>query len=112
MTWSAIGTLTACSRGTDEARTEAFSSQPHVLATPQFFECARMVDGYVASRRGWKTSDYRIELVQQESALTPFRVLHADDSHRSASGKGLSFTVEADCAGNKVLRETGMNRKP
>jgi hypothetical protein len=94
--------LQACRPAADD-----FSARPHIDVTSELDSCARFVDAYVGSRRGWSEDEYKITSEAYPSAGAMFRISHVDDwsTSRSQLGGGMSFFVEVDCSRRVVLRE-------
>jgi hypothetical protein len=66
-----------------------------------------IVAQYVASHKGWRPSQYRIEQDKKENGLMVFTVVYLDDERKSIPGGGKSFEVYYDPIKRKIVEELG-----
>ena len=90
---------------------EWFRSQAHINVPQNMLRCATVVDQYVATKKGWPPSDYKVTVERATLGVALFRVSYIDDFRGRDDGRhgaGTSVLVEVDCRSTTVLREERM----
>jgi hypothetical protein len=85
-----------------------------VSASKPDSEAVRIIQQYVATHKGWRTSDYRIERHGRKDAYVMYFIIYLPEQRHApgerkplVAGGGESFAVYYDPTKRKVVREMG-----
>jgi hypothetical protein len=68
-------------------------------------EVTALVEQYVKETRGWRSSDYRMEINRREREVIIVWVVHGDDEATPIPGGGRSFEAHVDVDRMQVVKE-------
>lgn len=100
--------LAGCNEQSSDS-VEYFMAQPQILAPSKLWECAVMVNSYVAKQRSWPELDFNTSFdgIDHDTGNEVFRISHLDtyQAPMELGGVGSSFFVHADCSVMEIVGE-------
>lgn len=94
---------------------ERFQARPHIVAPPEYLDCAKLVNEHVIRTRALDEEMFKVAYdgtnIQFNAPI--FLVSHIDD-HRNrpkgelGAGSGLSLFVVVDCKNMEIIKELKM----
>jgi hypothetical protein len=71
-------------------------------------EALAIISRYVAGRKGWRSTQYRIDTAERRGRVAMYIVVYLEDEKKAIPGGGKSFEVEYDRSQKRVVREWGL----